>query len=181
MSFYYSASTGGVYDMAFHDYDLPADAVEITAEARDALFAAQARGQVIRPDASGHPVAVDPLALLTFDQLKAAKLAELSTACSARMDAIKAGYPADEVQSWDKQESEARAYKSSGSVAATPLLSALSTARGVALSDLADRVIKNADAFAAAAGAIIGKRQKYEDQVGAATDAAGVAAIVWAD
>lgn len=178
MAFYYSATTGGIYDTSFHDYDLPADAVEISADARAALFAAQQAGKAIHAGADGHPMAVDPLSLLSLSGLKAAKLAELSGACSSRMEAIKAGYPADEVSTWSKQESEARAYTASNT-AATPLLSALATARGIALADLAARVIAKADAFAAASGAIIGKRQKYEDAVNAAADAATVAAISW--
>jgi cell pole-organizing protein PopZ len=121
-----------------------------------------------------------PVRVPTLSDVKAAKLAELSAACSARMAAIKSGYPAEEVQSWDKQESEARAYIVSSS-AATPLLSALATARGITLADLASRVIAKADLFAAASGAIIGKRQRYEDQVTTATDAATVEAISWQD
>lgn len=121
---------------------------------------------------------VAPVVLLA--DVKAAKLAQLSAECSTRMEAIKVGYPAEEVQSWDKQESEARAYTASSS-ATTPLLSALATARGIALADLAARVIAKADAFAAVSGAIIGKRQRYEDQVAAATDAPTVEAIVWQD
>lgn len=119
-------------------------------------------------------VAVPPLA-----DVKAEKLAELSAACSARMDVVKAGYPPEEIQSWPKQEAEARAYLADNT-AATPLLSAMAAARSIGLADLAARVIAKADAFAEASGAIIGKRQKYEDAVSAATDAATVAAIVWA-
>jgi hypothetical protein len=135
-----------------------------------------AQGWTYAGGAFSAPVApVIPLA-----DVKSAKLAQLSSECSMRMDAIKAGYPAEEVQSWDKQESEARAYTVSSS-AATPLLSALAAARGITLADLAARVIAKADQFAAASGAIIGKRQHYEDQVTAATDAATVEAIVWQD
>lgn len=129
---------------------------------------------------SGGTFAAPVVPVPALTDVKAAKLVELAAACSLRMDAIKAGYPLDEVQSWDKQESEARAYTASNT-AATPLLSALAAARGIALADLAARVIAKADQFAAASGAIIGKRQKYEDQVSAAADSATVAAIVWID
>lgn len=178
---FYSASTGGFYASEIHGGDMPADAVEVTDDEYSALFTEQAAGKRIVPDASGNPVAVDPATLLTLAQVKAAKLGDLAAACTQRLGAIKAGYPQDEISTWDKQEAEARAYHSSGATAATPLLSALSTARGVALADLADRVIAKADAFAVACGVLIGKRQRYEDEVSAASDAASVAAVVWID
>lgn len=116
----------------------------------------------------------------SLGDMKAAKLAELASAFSTRMATIKAGYPEEEVSSWFKQEAEARAYTADSS-AATPLLSAMATARNITVADLAARVISNADAWSATSGAIIGKRQAYEDAVNAASDAATVAAIVWTD
>jgi hypothetical protein len=177
----YSPSTRGFYIPEIHGDGIPADAVDVSAEQHDALMTAQSEGNRIEPDAAGNPVAVAPAASLTLADVKAAKLSDLAAACAQRMATIKAGYPADEISTWDKQESEAREYKRTGGTAATPLLSALSSARGVALSDLVDRVIAKADQFAAVSGAIIGKRQRYEDEVAAAADAAGVAAIDWVD
>lgn len=159
---------------AFNYAEIPpqSELLEISDEQYDA------RGDMMVADGALVPyVAPAP----TLAQLRAAKLAELSAACSSRMGAIKAGYPQDEISTWDKQESEAREFKRTGGTAPTPLLSALSAARGVTLADLADRVIAKADAFAAISGSIIGRRQKYEDQVAAATDAAGVAAVAWVD
>lgn len=176
---FYAASTHAFYATDVHGDTMPADAVHVPDEDYAALFAAQSTGKEIQPGPGGYPVSVDPMSLLSLAELKANKLAELAGACSQRMGAIKAGYPADEVQSWGKQESEARAYTASVT-APTPLLSALSTARGVALADLAGRVIAKADQFAAISGGIIGKRQKYEDQVTAAVTAAAVALVVWA-
>ena len=75
------------------------------------------------------------------------------------------------------QESEARAY--TANAAATPLLSALSTARGVPVATLASKIIQKSDQFAATSGQIIGTRQHYEDQINAATDEATLNAIVW--
>lgn len=96
----------------------------------------------------------------------------INSASELAMEAITAGYPESEIKSWDKQEAEARAY-SADPASPTPLLSALAIARGIPVSDLAVRVITKSDAFAAAAGAIIGRRQALEDQINAiATDAA---------
>lgn len=179
----FSKMTRGFYaDELLADYKaagtLPTDLQPLSDVEHEALMQALAQGHSL--DWSGAaPVAIAPAAL-TLTDVKAGKLAELATACGQRMGAIKAGYPQDEISTWDKQESEARAYTANSS-AATPLLSALATARGITLADLASRVIAKADAFAAASGAIIGKRQHYEDQVAAATDAATVEAIVWQD
>lgn len=57
---YYSANTGGFYDAAIHGKNIPADAVEISADEHAALLAAQSSGKVIQADKDGKPVAVDP-------------------------------------------------------------------------------------------------------------------------
>lgn len=111
----------------------------------------------------------------------AAKRAELVAACEGDISTIRAGYSESEVLSWPKQEAEARALVVDVN-AATPLLDALAEARGIDKSELAARVIAKADAFAAISGALIGKRQRLEDQLDALpADATPeqVAAIVW--
>lgn len=120
------------------------------------------------------------VALPALADLKAAKLDELAADFAQRMGAVKAGYPDDEIQSWFDQKSEAVAYTASAS-APTPLLSAMASARGITVSDLAARVIANAIGYATAAGLFIGKRQKYEDAVNAAADPAAVTAVTWID
>ena len=57
---YYSKSTGGFYDAAIHGDNIPADAVEITAEQHAALMQAQAAGKQIVADENGYPIAIDP-------------------------------------------------------------------------------------------------------------------------
>lgn len=109
---------------------------------------------------------------------KTRKLGELSKACDAAIAPIKIGYPQGEQQTWDKQESEARAYTANSS-ASTPLMSALCAQRNITISDLAARIINKSDAFASACGYYIGKRQKHEDDVTSATTVAQVDAIVW--
>lgn len=117
----------------------------------------------------------------TLDQLKALKLAELCAAFSASMGALKIGYPDEEIQSWTKQEAEARNYSPTNSASA-PLLTAMATARGIPLAELVERVKANADAWTAMSGELIGKRQAYEDAVDAAyasKDASAISAIAW--
>ena len=122
----------------------------------------------------GHPVG--PV-LLTLDELKAAKLAEINTGCQRMLDRLTATYPAAELLTFDKQEAEARALIAAPDTSA-PLLTALAVARGIGTTELALRVIAKADAFTAASGHIIGLRQKDEDRLKAAQSVEDVAAIV---
>ncbi len=61
MEFFYSQNSGGFYSTDIHDSAIPADAVAISAEDHAALMEAQSQGRVIRADAEGRPVAVDPV------------------------------------------------------------------------------------------------------------------------
>ena len=57
---FYSATTGGFYTAEIHGDNIPADAVEITAEEHAALLDGQSNGKRIVADANGHPVLQDP-------------------------------------------------------------------------------------------------------------------------
>ena len=111
-----------------------------------------------------------------LENAKAVKLAEINAACQHALEGLTATYPERELVSFDKQESEARAYMVDEK-AQTPLLYALATARGISLDDLAQRVIAKADAFAVASGTIIGQRQAMEDRLEACQTEAEVAAL----
>lgn len=96
----------------------------------------------------------------------AKKKAAISGAAEMEISAIKSGYPESEVLSWSKQETEARAYLANNA-AAVPLLDAMSGARAMSKAELAARIVAKSDAFAVLSGAVIGKRQKLEDQIDA--------------
>lgn len=57
---FYAKSTNGFYDEAIHGDNIPADAVEITAEEHAALLEGQSQGKLIQADSNGRPVLVDP-------------------------------------------------------------------------------------------------------------------------
>lgn len=174
----YSKITGAFYPLDI-DYgaNLPADVIDVPMEAFAAAMARPAGYTFAFVD--GQLILSAPPSL-TLEQVKAAKLAELAESFAQRMNVIKSNYPPDEIQSWFNQKSEAVAFKADNT-APTPLLTAMAVARTISVNDLASRVIVNANAYAATAGAIIGKRQKYEDDVNAAVDAAAVALITWTD
>lgn len=112
-------------------------------------------------------------------QLAAAR-AERCAAAAAEADRLLAelsiAYPEREIASWPQQVREALALQAD-EAAATPLLDALASARGIDRTDLAARVLTKADAYAQASGAIIGARQRIEDLLDAAADAEALAAV----
>ena len=110
----------------------------------------------------------------TLDEAKAAKLSEINAAADRAI--ATATYPDREISTFDKQESEARAY-AADATASTPLLSALAEARGISLPDLVERVLAKADAFAVASGSIIGQRQALEDRLDVCTTVEEVQSI----
>ncbi len=113
----------------------------------------------------------------TLEKAKDAKLTEINAACDAILQTLTSTYPASELLTFDKQETEARAYLADSSTTPTPLLTALAAGRGITLADLAGRVMAKADAFAAASGYVIGQRQGLEDQLDAAQTVEAVRAI----
>ncbi len=106
------------------------------------------------------------------------KIAEIDAAYNAAIAVISASYPETERNSWAKQELEARAWTADNN-SPTPLLTAISTARGTTIADICSRVITNADAYAVYAGATIGKRQAKMIEIEAATTIQELEAITW--
>lgn len=115
---------------------------------------------------------------LVMQRNKHARLEMVNAAFEAAMSQLVAGYPEREISSWPRQEKEARAYLADAA-APTPLLDSLSAARGVSKDIIAQKIVEKADAFAKAAGALIGKRQALEDAINAATTTAELEAVVW--
>lgn len=112
----------------------------------------------------------------TLEEVKAAKLSEINAAADRAIGTLTVTYPDREISTFDKQESEARAY-AADATASTPLLSALAQARGISLLDLVERVLAKADILAMASGSIIGQRQALEDRLDTCTTVEDVQAI----
>ena len=112
----------------------------------------------------------------TLEEVKAAKLSEINAAADRAIGTLTVTYPDREISTFDKQESEARAY-AADATASTPLLSALAQARGIPLDELVRRVLAKADAFAVASGSIIGQRQALEDRLNVCTTVEEVQSI----
>ena len=65
---FYSATTGGFYTREIHGDNIPADAVEITAEQRAALLEGQSQGKLIQADANGKPYKIIDTANVPTDR-----------------------------------------------------------------------------------------------------------------
>jgi len=120
---------------------------------------------------------------LDIVRIRGLQLQAINTAATSELAALSAAYPDGEVQSWAQQTREAEALAGDPN-AATPLLAAIATARGVPLATLAERVRAKVQAYAVASGRIIGQRQALEDAINAvdlgAPDAATqLVAIKW--
>lgn len=98
---------------------------------------------------------------------------DLRTALNAeyerRMQAIAAGYPPSERESWPVQTSEAAAMLVDPE-ASTPWIDAAATARGVDRLELANRIVAKDAMYRVISGTLSGVRQRIEDQIDAAGD-----------
>lgn len=159
------------------DCKIPSEAVEVS----DDLFYRTINEQDgIWSLVNGEVVKL-PFPLPTIESLISNKRYEINDAFESSMQQITKGYPANEVSSWAKQESEARAY-TVNHLANTPLIDALASSRSVDKADLVGHIIAKADLFASISGALIGRRQALEDTLDALPATATpeeIAAIVW--
>lgn len=96
-------------------------------------------------------------------------LAPINARAAAMLAVVKAGIPQDEIESWGKQEQEARA-------GGGPLTDALAMRRGIDPLLLRSKIIAKADAYAVYSGDVIGLRQALEDRV-----MGGEQGVVWPD
>ncbi|WP_051609507.1 hypothetical protein [Fodinicurvata fenggangensis] len=113
-----------------------------------------------------------------FEQVRTMKLAQIRAACDRACAGLKAPYSATEMQTWERQERQARAFIDDSN-ADTPLLDELATKRGLSRQEMADKIIAKANAFETAAAEAIGTQQALEDQVDAATTVAEIEGITW--
>lgn len=74
---YYSKTTGGFYTREIHGINMPADAVLITDKQYIDLLSAQTTGQIITGDEKGCPQAAEYKSLLTLQEVKNKKKAEI--------------------------------------------------------------------------------------------------------
>lgn len=102
-------------------------------------------------------------------EFRGALLHQINIECDRIIGSLVAVYPRFEIDTFPRQDIEARAFLIDPD-SATPLLDALSDNRGIDKAELAGKIIENSDAYSAYAGAVIGYRQKLEIAVNASSD-----------
>lgn len=121
----------------------------------------------------GYPVGPD---LLTLDELKTAKLAEINAGCQAALADLTPTYPEKELLTFERQERESRALLT-GDSSDVAHITAIASGRGIPVEELARKIVAKADAFSLASGLLIGQRQKWEDMLKDAKTKEDVTAI----
>ena len=159
-------------------YDTTVDVWSVPTDYRESGIFTTVQLQGLPPELPACDItAAQLLATLLLPADPAAQLArartERLTGINADADALVGEladtYPEREIQSWPQQVKEAEVVAADPlALAQAPLLQAIADARGIGVPELAGRVLAKSQAYAAASGAIIGRRQAAEDQIDAA-------------
>lgn len=116
------------------------------------------------------------------ETLKSAKEGKIKELLNSYNEAIKPyiiDTPDSEMLTWERQESEAKAYQASKNPSDAPLLAKLAENRGVSLEVFANKVIEKSTLYREVSSKLIGKRQALEDRVKVATSLEEIEAIKW--
>ena len=108
------------------------------------------------------PEQPEPLPEQTLEDMRLAKLDEINAGYSAAIKYIQAGYPIEEVLSWDTQ------YLQSKELLENPEASAifvrqLATQKNISLEEMRDRILANAESWQYVAGLLTAQRQIMEE------------------
>ena len=99
-----------------------------------------------------------------LEQAKKALLEDIIIASDGFMSPLRLAYPDHERMSWERQEREARALMDDP-LAEAPLLESLSSARGIPLEEMAQKVIDKVDTYTEALQIVLGEQQRCETLV----------------
>lgn len=106
---------------------------------------------------------------IPLEEAKAKYLSYVNSIYNQKISIVKASYPPTEVESWAKQEKEAREYIANNN-SQSILLREIAAARGVSVDWFANKVVAKADQYALVVGNLIGTRQLLEHQILNATE-----------
>ena len=112
----------------------------------------------------------------TFEQTRLAKLGEINAGYSSVMGFVQAGYPDEEVLSWERQATQARELKADPNAEAA-FVRTLAAVKGVAVQEMADRILANAESWEPVAAMLTAQRQMMEEAAYAAQTVAEIDAI----
>jgi len=144
-------------------HKMPAEAIDVT----DAVFMQLSQNPQSKKYDPVTKIVSDYVPPFNLTNTINAKMGEINTAASAALASITNQYTRMEIDSWPTQEAEALTWQADNT-AITPLLDGMVANRaGMDKPTLVAKVLGNAAVFKAISGAVIGKKQGYEDQVAA--------------
>lgn len=171
----FSKLTQSFYPEDTYYHDLTADLVTCTTAEHD-LAKARQSGETL--DFVDGVLVIIPAPPQTLGEAIKEQITNINSDCQKALAAIVAPYPALEIPTWPNQYNEADAYTANSS-APTPTLTAIAAASGQTVAALATSVLAKAEAYTAASGSIVGKRQLLTAQINSAQSVAAVKLIVW--
>lgn len=116
----------------------------------------------------------------TFEELVAAKRAEIWGAGDAILAQVKANYTQAEIESWSKQEQGAKDIQAGDtSTEAAQFVAAIAQGRGIEVSVLVAKILANVKSYGALSAAVIGEQQRLDDLIKAAATPEDLEAIIW--
>lgn len=115
----------------------------------------------------------------SIDELRRSAVRRINDGADSALKQLVQDYPQHETTTWPQQLAEAMAFARDGPAVATPTLSAIATAAGRTIEDLATTILAKSAAYHLAAGAVIGKRMALIVRIEAAADIDAVQAIMW--
>lgn len=118
----------------------------------------------------------DPVDQPTLTDLANLKLTEINQKGEAMAAILTAGYPEFEIKTWPQQETESMAWNADNT-SPTPMIDIMATARGIPRELYLSKTVAKVTIFREKSSNLVGQRQKYSDQVAAATTPEQIAAI----
>lgn len=113
---------------------------------------------------------------IDLNSAKQIALNQLANKVDSLKSALMAGYPQAEIDSFYRQEFEARAYLN-GDESNIAMIANIAKLRGVPLAVLAEKVVQKADFIAGVIGQVLGVKQKFENAIEQAETLENLASI----
>lgn len=117
-----------------------------------------------------------PVVPPTLEEARTAKLAEINAGYSTVMGFIQAGYPLDEVLSWERQATQARELVQNPAAEAA-FVRGLAAAKNITVEEMTARILRNAASWEPIAAMLTGCRQVMEEAAFSAESVEEILAI----
>ena len=117
-----------------------------------------------------------PVVPPTLEEARTAKLAEINAGYSAAMAQLQAGYPPEEVLSWERQAAQARELQQNPAAEAA-FVRGLAAAKNLEVEEMTARILANVASWEPIAAMLTGQRQVMEEVAYLAETVEGVQSI----